>query len=159
MSGQPPTRAIGALDLDLAASIHRRCFEAMGERGWTRQDFGELLAAPGVAGWLQDDLGVALCRFAADEAELLTIAVLPEHRRAGAGRRLLDTVIEWARSAGARALFLEVGADNPAARALYDRAGFEVVGGRRGYYARGGAPPADAVVMRLALKRACVKNA
>ena len=146
-------RKLGALDLDTASSIHRRCFGEMGERGWTRQDFAGLLAAPGVAGWLLDDSGVALCRLTADEAELLTIAVLPEHRRVGAGRRLLEAATLWATDAGARTLFLEVGTDNPAARALYDRAGFRVVGGRRGYYARGNAPAADAVIMRLVLRR------
>jgi ribosomal-protein-alanine N-acetyltransferase len=146
-------RSLGALDLDTASSIHRRCFEEMGERGWTRQEFAGLLAAPGVAGWLLDDSGVALCRVAAEEAELLTIAVLPEHRRAGAGLRLLEAATQWATDVGARTLFLEVGADNPAARALYDRAGFQVVGGRRGYYARGSAPAADAVILRLLLRR------
>ena len=145
-------RSLGALDLDTASRVHRGCFEAMGERGWTRQDFAGLLAAPGVAGWLIDEIGVALCRLAADEAELLTIAVLPGHRRAGAGRRLLEQAVGWARGAGARTLLLEVGADNPAALALYGRAGFETVGRRRGYYARGTAPAADAVIMRLVLK-------
>jgi ribosomal-protein-alanine N-acetyltransferase len=153
MTGDTLLRSMGALDLGTASSIHRRCFEAIGERGWTRQDFAGLLASPGVAGWLIDEIGVALCRLAADEAELLTIAVMPEHRRAGAGRRLLEAATAWARDGGAQALFLEVGTDNPAARALYDRAGFQVVGGRRGYYARAGGAPADAVIMRLLLRR------
>jgi ribosomal-protein-alanine N-acetyltransferase len=147
-------KTLGALDVDAAASIHKRCFEPMGERGWTHQEFADLLAAPGVAGWLLDDTGLALCRQAADEAELLTIAVLPERRRTGAGTRLLAAVIDWARAAGARTLFLEVGADNPAAMALYARAGFDVVGGRKAYYRRGNGPAADAVVMRLVLTRA-----
>jgi ribosomal-protein-alanine N-acetyltransferase len=153
MSRPSPIRSLGALDLDLAASIHAKSFEPMGERGWTRRDFAELLAAPDVRGWLFDDVGVALCRRAADEAELLTVAVLADRRRAGVGAALLSTAIEWVRDGRAHALFLEVGADNPGARALYERAGFEIVGGRRGYYARGSAPAADAVVMRLVLRR------
>jgi ribosomal-protein-alanine N-acetyltransferase len=88
---------------------------------------------------------------AADEAELLTIAVRPAHRRMGLARRLLAAVIGHVRNAGARTLFLEVGVDNPAARSLYEAQGFCAVGERRAYYQRGQGPPADGVVMRLTL--------
>ena len=150
-------RALGALDLDVAAELHRESFGPMGERVWTRQDIAELLAAPGVSGLLLrqtadgKDIGFALCRVAADEAELLTVAVRPNHRRLGAGRMMLATVVDQLRTAGVRTLFLEVGVDNPAASALYDRAGFRPVGRRAAYYRRGQAPAADAIVMRLTL--------
>lgn len=153
---EPVQRPLGALDLDRAARLHREAFEPMGERGWTRQDIAGLLASPGTAGFLlaakSGDVGMAICRIAADEAELLTVAVDPRHRRQGAGRRLLEAVIDKVRLAGARTLFLEVGMDNPAARALYDSVGFVAVGHRKGYYERAAGPPADAVVMRLTLK-------
>lgn len=97
------------------------------------------------------DAGFALWRVAADEAELLTLAVRPIHRRQGAGRRLLMAVIDSARGAGVRSLYLEVGADNPAARSLYVSEGFAVVGSRPAYFGRGSGPPADAIVMRLTL--------
>jgi [ribosomal protein S18]-alanine N-acetyltransferase len=77
--------------------------------------------------------------------------VRPPERRRGAGRRLLTAVIDRVREAGARALFLEVGADNPPARALYEAMGFRVVGTRSAYYRRGDGPPADALIMRLSL--------
>lgn len=144
-----------ALDLDRAAGLHARAFGPMGERGWTRQDVASLLAAPGVAGFVLTagaaDAGVAICRTAADEAELLTIAVDRAHRRQGAGRRLLTAVIDHSRDAGARSLFLEVGADNPAAHSLYVSLGFAAVGRRMAYYTRAGLPRADAIVMRLTL--------
>ena len=61
--------------------LHGESFAPLGERAWTRQDVAGLLASPGVAGLLlQADgrgRGFALCRVAADEAELLTIAVRP----------------------------------------------------------------------------------
>jgi len=88
---------------------------------------------------------------AADEAELLTLAVRPMHRRRGVGRQLLMAAIDHVRAAGARSLYLEVGADNSTARNLYDAQGFVAVGSRPAYYNRGSAPPADAVVMRLTL--------
>ena len=148
-------RPLGALDLDRAARLHHEAFVPMGERGWTRQDIAGLLASPGTAGFLLEaksgDVGMAICRVAADEAELLTVAVSPRHRRRGAGRRLLAAVIEQVHRAGARTLFLEVGVDNPAARGLYDSLGFIVAGRRAGYYARADGPPADAVIMRLTL--------
>jgi ribosomal-protein-alanine N-acetyltransferase len=146
---------LGALDLDRAAALHAESFTALGERAWTRQDLAELVASPGVAGLLLQvdghDAGLALCRVAADEAELLTIAVRPAHRRKGLARRLLAAVIDHVRSAGAQALFLEVGVDNAAARSLYEAQGFCAVGERRAYYQRGQGPAADGIVMRLTL--------
>jgi ribosomal-protein-alanine N-acetyltransferase len=148
-------RRLGALDLNLTSRLHGEAFAPLGERVWTRQDMAELLAAPGVAGWaLQSGdwtVGFALCRVAADEAELLTIAVQPSQRRRGAGRALLSAVLAHVCAVGVRSLFLEVGADNPAALALYARAGFQAVGSRKAYYQRGGGPAVDAVVMRLTL--------
>jgi len=146
---------LGALDLDRAAALHAESFTPLGERAWTRQDLAQLLASPGVVGMVLQadgsDAGFALCRVAADEAELLTIAVRPVHRRHGAGRLLLTAVIDHVREAGARALFLEVGVDNAAARRLYDAAGFCAVGRRPAYYRRRDGPAADGVVMRLTL--------
>jgi len=149
------SRPLGTPDLDGAAALHREAFQPLGERGWAASEIADLLASPGVAGLsLQEDgknIGFALCRVAADEAELLTIAVHARVRRRGAGRALLARMIEIARGRGAHRLFLEVGADNLAALALYRAAGFEQVGRRRAYYARGAAPAADALVMRLSL--------
>jgi ribosomal-protein-alanine N-acetyltransferase len=146
---------LGALDLDRAAALHAESFTPLGERVWTRQDLAELVALPGVAGLLLQvdgrDAGLAVCQVAADEAELLTLAVRPAHRRQGGARRLLAAVIDHVRKGGARALFLEVGVDNPVARRLYESLGFRAVGERRAYYQRGQGPPADGIVMRLTL--------
>jgi ribosomal-protein-alanine N-acetyltransferase len=146
---------LGALDLDRAAALHAESFVPLGERAWTRQDLAELVDSPGAAGLLLQvdghDAGLALCRVAADEAELLTIAVRPAQRRKGAARHLLAAVIDHVRRSGARTLFLEVGVDNPAARSLYESQGFRAVGERRAYYRRGEGPAADGIVMRLTL--------
>jgi [ribosomal protein S18]-alanine N-acetyltransferase len=146
---------LGALDLDRASALHAESFIPLGERAWTRQDLAELVALPGVAGLLLQidghDAGLAVCQVAADEAELLTLAVRPTDRRQGAARHLLAAVIDHVRKAGARALFLEVGVDNPGALSLYESQGFRAVGERRAYYERGQEPPADGIVMRLTL--------
>lgn len=114
----------------------------------------ELLASPGVAGVFAEvegrEEGFVLWRTAADEAELLTIAVQADRRRRGLGRALLAAVVEQARSGGAQSLFLEVGADNAPARSLYAQVGFVEVGRRRDYYRRH-TGFADALVLRLTL--------
>ena len=66
---------------------------------------------------------------------------------------LLRAVRGAVTEAGARAIFLEVAADNLAALALYEGQGFVRIGERRGYYARRGAAPMSALVWRLDLNR------
>ena len=88
-------------------------------------------------------IGFALGRAVADEAELLTLVVHPDHRRTGLGRDLLFAFELNARKRGAAAAFLEVSADNAAARALYERSGWRMVGQRSGYY-----DGIDAIAMR-----------
>jgi ribosomal-protein-alanine N-acetyltransferase len=154
MNSRFALKAIGALDLDRAARLHREAFAPLGERPWTRQDMAELLASADAGGLLLqidgEDAGMALWRTAADEAELLTIAVQAAHRRRGVGRALLDAVVERARQRGARVLFLEVGVDNPPARSLYSQVGFVEVGRRIGYYQRHYGF-ADGLILRLLL--------
>src|SRR5437764_8310189 len=112
MAGGFLLRRLEAVDLDLAARLHAEAFASLGERAWTRQEVAELLASPGVAGLVlqasDEAIGFAVCRLAADEAELLTIAVRPNRRRHGAGRTLLQAVIAHAREARSHSLFLAV---------------------------------------------------
>jgi [ribosomal protein S18]-alanine N-acetyltransferase len=154
MSDRFVFRSVGALDLDCAALLHRQAFEPLGERPWTHQDMAELLASPGVAGLFLEiegrEDGFALWRTAADEAELLTIAVRSDRRRRGLGRALLAAVVAQVRQGDAQNLFLEVGADNAPARSLYSQAGFVEVGRRADYYRRH-TGFADALVLRLTL--------
>jgi ribosomal-protein-alanine N-acetyltransferase len=95
--------------------------------------------------------GFALSRVAADEAEVLTIAVDPGQRRAGVGRDLLRAHMAAVARAGATALFLEVDEGNAAALALYARERFVKVGERRAYYKKPNGEPATAWVMRRKL--------
>ena len=96
---------------------------------------------------VEGDAGFLLGRAVAGEAELLTLAVAPESRRLGLGRRLVARFVYQARLRQAQRAFLEVSAENPAAIALYDSAGFRTEGRRRGYYATPGGPRVDALVM------------
>ena len=77
--------------------------------------------------------GFVLARQAADEIELLLIAVDPEHRKKGVGSRLLERFLEVAAQRKASKVFLEMRANNPAV-SVYRAAGFEQIGQRTNYY-------------------------
>jgi ribosomal-protein-alanine N-acetyltransferase len=133
------------------AAIHARSFPAP----WTPVDFATLISQAGIAGWIAGDppIGLLLVRAAADEAEILTLAVNPEARRTGVATALLSEALATLRRGPARRLFLEVAEDNPGARALYQGFGFVGGGRRKAYYATSpaGAPGADALIMTLPL--------
>lgn len=102
---------------------------------------------------LADDLacGLALARVAADEAEILTLGVIPPARHLGRASRLLASLLDHCRRRGARRLFLEVAEDNAPAQRLYQTHGMKEVGRRPGYFDRGPGGKAAAVIMRLDL--------
>jgi ribosomal-protein-alanine N-acetyltransferase len=123
------------------AALHAASFAD----AWDTQALKQMLAHPGAFAFHHHD-GFVLARVAAGEAEILTLAVAPSARGKGLGRVLLEAAIDAARTKGAKEMFLEVGADNPAALALYAGLGFANVGTRKGYYAG-----RDALVLRLSL--------
>ena len=138
----------GKLDPQTLAEVHALAVESP----WSRNAFSDLLGSPGVFA-LGDSLGVILCRVVLDEAEILTLAVVPAARRAGLGRNLVQAAAMAAKGLGADRLFLEVAEDNAAARALYAGFGFEPSGQRRRYYARPNGDPVDALLFTLNLSR------
>lgn len=95
--------------------------------------------------------GFVLSRLAADEAEILTIAVDPALRKTGIGGKLLAAHLAGLAAKRVKVLFLEVDQNNAAARALYARFGFEQVGERKAYYRTADGGRATALVMRLGL--------
>ncbi|MFX0542213.1 GNAT family N-acetyltransferase [Roseovarius sp. S4756] len=135
---------------EILARLHARAFAPTG-RGWSAAEFAYLVDAPHCC-LCRAPEGFALSRVIAGEAELLTLAVDPDHRRMGIAARLLADVEAAAARMGAANQFLEVAADNPAARALYRSAGYAEVGRRAGYYARPGGTPVDALVLSKALE-------
>lgn len=139
-----PVRATGAHAAAMAA-IHAASFPPR-ER-WGEDAMRLQLELPGAFGLIDARGGFVLARVAADEAEILSIAVMPKARQAGLGRTLLTAAMAEARARGAAAMFLEVAAANVAARALYAQAGFRDVGTRPNYYPGG----AVALVLRAAL--------
>lgn len=88
--------------------------------------------------------GYIAARINADELHVNNIGVWPEARRRGVGGALLGTALDLAARCGAREAVLEVRASNLAARAMYERLGFVVVGERKNYYKE---PPENAKIM------------
>jgi ribosomal-protein-alanine N-acetyltransferase len=128
------------------AALHATAFD--GPARWSEAAFSAALTDPicFLTAEGSDPLGFVLGRAIAGEAELLTLVVSSEHRRAGLGARLLAAFEAEAARRGTGSAFLEVSADNEPARRLYERAGWRVVGGRKGYY-----EGIDAVSMRKRL--------
>jgi ribosomal-protein-alanine N-acetyltransferase len=147
--------AVEAATADAAATLaglHETAFDDP----WSAADIENLLRSPGafaLSGVLAGEpIGFILCRVAADEAEVLTLAVAPAMRRRGAAAALLDQATAVALAAGAKAMLLEVATDNPGAEALYRGRGFDQVGRRPGYFSRPGGAVA-ALIMRRDLNR------
>ena len=92
----------------------------------------------------EEPVGYAVGYFAADEAELPSIAVRSDRRRLGIGNRLLEALFKEMKGHGAAKIFLEVRESNEAGLALYEKNGFITVGTRRHFY---GDPEEDALVM------------
>lgn len=89
-------------------------------------------------------VGFLVARVAADELEILNLAVDPNRRRRGIGSLLLDRAMSFGRRSGARRALLEVRESNQAAHRFYASRGFAVIGRRRAYYCQ---PVEDAVLM------------
>jgi ribosomal-protein-alanine N-acetyltransferase len=119
------------------AAVHETAFPP--NDCWETESIARALSIPGCFAFLDPCGGMVMARVAADEAEILTLAVAPKARRQGIGRRLLSAAAGEAAARGARALFLEVSECNEAARLLYSHAGFTQVGRRDRYYADGSA--------------------
>lgn len=133
----------------LLAALHAACFAD----SWSEASFAALLMTPGTFALLameakERPVGFIACRAAAEECEVLSFGVLEEARRQGAGQALLFAAEAAAREMGARAMFLEVAADNFAARALYKRFSYAEIGRRRDYYTLKDRSKVDALVLR-----------
>ena len=119
-------------------------------RPWTETEFADLLAQPHTHVSADED-ALSVGRTVAGEAELLTLATLPEARRRGCARRHLAAFEDEALRRGAELAFLEVAEDNVPAVSLYLAAGYARAGRRPGYYRRPDGSRVDAMIMRKPL--------
>jgi ribosomal-protein-alanine N-acetyltransferase len=135
-------------DAPKLAQLHGASFH----RGWGEGEFESMLTERNTlvhrlrSG--RNLIGFAVSRMAADEAEILSIAVAPNQRGRGLSRKLLLTHLGHLAGRGVRTVFLEVEENNQPARRLYDRAGFAVAGRRERYYREPDGQQLNAVLMR-----------
>lgn len=143
MSRIPPPHA--APIIDGIMQIMQCSFDPEYGEAWNRRQICDALLLPSTHALLVDaegdvisepeekPAGFVLSRHAADEEELLLIAVLPEHRARGLGQILIDRLFETASARGISRIFLEMRRGNPAIH-LYQKVGFEPIGERPNYY-------------------------
>jgi ribosomal-protein-alanine N-acetyltransferase len=137
----------GADDAAAIAALHAASFG----RGWSEGEVESLLVDSAVVADRamigRRLVGFILTRHAADEAEVLSIAVDGRARRRGLGRRLLRRNLQRLATFGVGRVFLEVDAGNEPALALYRRMGFVEAGRREGYYRGTAGQVAPALVL------------
>ncbi|MGO9486323.1 MAG: ribosomal protein S18-alanine N-acetyltransferase [Rhodomicrobium sp.] len=140
-------------DAPALASLHAQALPP----GWPAADFAAscgsanrivLKAVDGAA-----LLGFAIAQFAADEAEILCIAVAKEARRRGIASAMLNACVAACVQKQVSYIYLEVAEGNARALKLYGKFGFGVVSRRPNYYQAGTSAPETALVMRLETKR------
>ncbi len=161
-------KAAGATDAGLIARLHRLCFAD----AWSADSVRDLLASPCVfarVAWRTASggqernggaaVGFVIHRIVGGEAELMALAVAPDQRGRGLGRRLLTFALAQVAAAGVRAMFLEVAIDNPAAQNLYVGHGFSQVGRRLAYYQMRDGRRVDALVFRRKFSPAAMGRA
>jgi ribosomal-protein-alanine N-acetyltransferase len=135
------------------ADIHASAFA----RPWSAQDFEGFLVERQITadglflGRATQPSAFVVSRRAADEAEILSVAVAKEARGRGHARMLLASHLQALAHAGVRTVHLEVENGNEPALALYRRLGFKRVGQREGYYVRPDGSRANALSMSRTL--------
>jgi [ribosomal protein S18]-alanine N-acetyltransferase len=146
-SGEATVSAAGPRDAEALSALHATSFR----RGWSEDEVERLLFDRQVLAHRAMKgralAGFILSRMAADEAEILSVAVASRWRGRGLARRLLDLHLRRLAGLGIRTVFLEVEESNKPALRLYHRAGFREAGRRPGYYPRE-AGAAAALVLR-----------
>lgn len=144
----PTVEPANLRDAPQLSQLHRASFH----RGWGTDEFEQILIERNaLAHRLRlggSTIGFIVSRTAADEAEILSVAVAQKHRGRGFSRDLLRTHLGHLAGHGLKTVFLEVEENNRPARALYERAGFRVVGRRERYYKDASGEQLNAVVMQ-----------
>jgi ribosomal-protein-alanine N-acetyltransferase len=128
-------RPMELTDVDAVVEVEKASFATP----WSRMAFVAEVGDNDLACYLVAEADGQIVGYAGmwlilDEAHITNVALLPGYRGHGLGSRLMETLFEVAKLAGARRMTLEVRPSNLAAQRLYGKLGFEVRGVRPGYY-------------------------
>ena len=146
---------ISVSEIDVVAGLHAASFTEPWDDPWSREFLWRILSTPGAFGFVAQEslsdidtpVGFALVRMRGEECEILTVGVIPDARRRGVGRALLDSLARHAARRGATSMVLEVAEDNAPAIGLYQSLGLARVGRRPRYYRRDDVH-VDALILR-----------
>jgi [ribosomal protein S18]-alanine N-acetyltransferase len=147
-SPEPVVEGARPRDALTLSQLHAASFH----RGWSENEFEQLLAERNTlthrlrAG--SETIGFIISRLAADEAEILSVAIDSPWRGRGLSGQLLQTHLGHLAGHGIRTVFLEVEENNLPAVKLYKRYGFQVVGRREQYYREPSGQLLSALVMQ-----------
>ena len=144
-------------DLDQVIAIESSVYP----HPWSRGNFLDSLKAnydAGVCVEGQTILAYWLVMHAPDVSHLLNFSVDPGHQRQGLGAHLLTQLLQALKTRHVIAVVLEVRPTNHSALRLYERAGFERIGVRRGYYPAADRVREDAIVMRCDLTQSDIEE-
>jgi ribosomal-protein-alanine N-acetyltransferase len=89
-------------------------------------------------------MGYIILWFIQEEVQISNFALHPDFRRMGVGEAVLRDILDKVTKEGASEIFLEVRPSNSAARSLYEKLGFQILGKRKNYYQ---SPNEDALIM------------
>jgi ribosomal-protein-alanine acetyltransferase len=145
-------RIASEADLENIMQIEKACF---GNDAWSKSNMKSELLAPHTTYVVAEEsdslIGYAgLSKLASSaNSDIQTIAVSESHRGLGVGRKLLESLLDFAREQKAKEVFLEVREDKPTPQKLYASLGFSAIDRRENYYQPDGVA---AIVMRLDLE-------
>lgn len=142
-----PVLVLRAEDAGRMSRLHMDCFADP----WSAMSFRGMLLDPSVLSLgveLEGELAAFIVsQTVAGEADILTVATAPMHRRKGLGTTLIGALASRLGERGIDRITLDVAEDNMPARALYREQGFAEDGRRPRYYTSGRDVPADAILM------------
>jgi ribosomal-protein-alanine N-acetyltransferase len=146
------TRLRVMLASDLNRVLHiEQCVQS---HPWSQRHFEDSLAHQHWAQclWLDHEIqGFVIAAPGFEEVHLLNIALMPTCRAQGHAQKMMDALVDWARSQHAQQIWLEVRRSNTRAQSFYHRLGCESMGIRKAYYPGHGEAREDAIVMRKVL--------
>ena len=143
----PDLRAARAADAEDLSAIRAACFD----KAWAPTEFSEMLIRPETLCVTLPKIAYVLAQKIPPEAEIITIAVVPEFRRQGIAENLLRELCRALANEKINTLHLEVSEKLAAAHALYEKIGFMPVGRRKNYYVNSSGEKTDAILMCLSL--------
>ena len=142
----PALEVVQEMDAKALYMVHKDSFPIY----WKEQEISDMLMTSGTQAWAArapQPVGMLMTRAQFEQAEILTIAVVPSARRGGLAARMMNEAEKTLATSGVKKIFLEVAENNSAAIELYRRIGYTEMSRRPGYYKNADGTVTDALVL------------